>query len=34
MPYGSCEQCGELLNEEEAPEGVCENCAEDDEDDM
>ena len=26
--YGACHECGELLLEEEAEDGVCENCNE------
>lgn len=25
-PFGACSECGELLNEEEAPKGTCFNC--------
>lgn len=25
-PFGACASCGELLTEEEAPEGYCEPC--------
>ena len=32
-PFGSCQDCGELLAEEESEEGLCENCSLDKEED-